>query len=118
MVGVGSSCSTPGPELGRLSAAYETDGPALVACDEGQNIVYPETAPGFLYDPTGSISKNPALAVSLKHGGPSHFVLGSSIQRKKMRRYSYWQLLSRVNYFTVIIMTNRECLQTSQCERL
>eukprot|EP00884_Botryococcus_braunii_P009399 jgi/Botrbrau1/18460/Bobra.0072s0043.1 len=58
----GNSCTTPGPELGRLSAAYETDGPARVACDEGQNVVYPETAPGFLYDPTGSINKNPALA--------------------------------------------------------
>ncbi len=64
-MGAGNSCSTPGPELGRLSAAYETDGPARVACDEGQDVVYPETAPGFLYDPTGSIYKNSALAVSL-----------------------------------------------------
>lgn len=61
----GKSCTTPDPMLGRLSTAYETDGPGLVACDEGQNIVYPETAPGYLYDPTRSRDKNPALSVSL-----------------------------------------------------
>jgi hypothetical protein len=50
--------------LATLDAAYETDGPALVACNEGSNVIYPPGAPGYVYDPTGSVNKDPATAVS------------------------------------------------------
>ncbi|GMH39935.1 hypothetical protein BSKO_07839 [Bryopsis sp. KO-2023] len=41
-----------------LASMYSTQGRGFVACDEGQDVLYPVGAPGFIDDPTGSIDKN------------------------------------------------------------
>ncbi|KAK9815739.1 hypothetical protein WJX72_008765 [[Myrmecia] bisecta] len=53
--GNGQTSCTPTAALSQLDAAYTPDaqqGPLI--CD----VKYPETAPGFLYDPTGSVSRD------------------------------------------------------------
>lgn len=47
--------------LRRLERDYFTEGEGQLACDEGDNIEYPVAAPGFVYDPTGSVDRNKFL---------------------------------------------------------
>ena len=39
---------------------YTTEGSGMVACDQGQDVVYPAGAPGFQDDPTGASLQDPA----------------------------------------------------------
>lgn len=59
--GDGTSCA-PTPELAAVQAQYQTDGPARLACSEGQGLPYREGAPGFAYDVTGALAR-------VKNGG-------------------------------------------------
>jgi hypothetical protein len=54
--GDGASCS-PTAALTAVQAEYVTDGKAQLACSEGSNLVYPEGAPGYQYDPTGALER-------------------------------------------------------------
>eukprot|EP00210_Caulerpa_lentillifera_P001222 g1178.t1 len=47
--------------LKKLNKDYFTEGEGQLACNEGDNIEYPIAAPGFVYDPTGSVNKNEFL---------------------------------------------------------
>lgn len=80
--GDGTKCDAT-PAVAQLESAYSTEatqGPLI--CD----IKYPQIAPGFVYDPTGSIQKNafkngkqvtalPHFGVKQRHGNPSHRTL-------------------------------------------
>ncbi|GMH40074.1 hypothetical protein BSKO_07978 [Bryopsis sp. KO-2023] len=48
----------PTADLLRLDSQYVSKGAGEVACDEGDNIQFPVGAPGFVYDPTGSVDRN------------------------------------------------------------
>jgi mannan endo-1,4-beta-mannosidase len=54
--GNGTSCQ-PTPALAGVEAQYSTEGRARLACDEGTDLVYPEGAPGYAYDETGSLER-------------------------------------------------------------
>ena len=43
---------------------YTSSGNGTLACDQGQDVVYPEGAPGFVYDPTGYLLTLPGRQVS------------------------------------------------------
>jgi hypothetical protein len=60
--GDGFTC-TATAALSALSSLYMTDGPSLIACDQGQNVPQPPGSPGWVYDPTGSVQANPVHAV-------------------------------------------------------
>ena len=51
----------PSNLLGQLQ--YTTAGSGLVACNQGADVIYPEGAPGFQDDPTGSSLANSASQV-------------------------------------------------------
>jgi hypothetical protein len=46
-----------------MNSDYTTDGMGTLSCDQGQDIVYPEGAPGFVYDPTGYLLTLPGRQV-------------------------------------------------------
>ena len=57
-----SCCTTAGDgysgckatsQIESLASAYYTRGSNQLACDEGQNVTYPTTAPGYTLDPSG-----------------------------------------------------------------
>ncbi|DBA95832.1 TPA: hypothetical protein ACH3X1_001379 [Trebouxia sp. C0004] len=50
--GDGEVSCTPSSQL-LMNSDYTTDGVGTLSCEQGQDIVYPEGAPGFVYDPTG-----------------------------------------------------------------
>ena len=64
LAGDGQSTCTATAALSTLPSLYVTDGDAKIACTQGQNLAYPVGAPGFVYDPTGSVQASPAHAVS------------------------------------------------------
>ena len=47
-----------------ISADFISSGNGTLACDQGQDVVYPEGAPGFVYDPTGYLLTLPGRQVS------------------------------------------------------
>ena len=54
ITGDGENC-TPRANLStELQEMYVTAGPGLLACSEGADVEYPQGAPGFEHDPTGS----------------------------------------------------------------
>ena len=52
-----ASCTANPAALAATTARYVTDGTGKLACSEGQDVAYPEGAPGFAYDPTGGLSR-------------------------------------------------------------
>ncbi len=46
-----------------MKSDYNTDGIGTLLCDQGQDIAYPEGAPGFVYDPTGYLLTLPGRQV-------------------------------------------------------
>ena len=54
--GDGYQCE-PTSKLEKIYSGYVTAGPGMVACQEGQDLVYPPTAPGWTYDVTDSLSR-------------------------------------------------------------
>lgn len=50
-------------DIGRYANMYVTTGPAQLACNEGSNVQYPATAPGFRHDPTNYTNTQPSLQV-------------------------------------------------------
>ncbi|DBA99225.1 hypothetical protein WJX82_007713 [Trebouxia sp. C0006] len=51
--GDGALNCTTSNQLLMMKSDYNTDGIGTLLCDQGQDIAYPEGAPGFVYDPTG-----------------------------------------------------------------
>lgn len=49
---------TAEPDKAEFELQFYTDGLGQVACKEGTDVVYPDGAPGFVYDPTGRSDKN------------------------------------------------------------
>ena len=47
---------------------YTSNGVGSLACDQGQDLVYPEGAPGFVYDPTGYLLTLPGRQVLMPTG--------------------------------------------------
>ncbi len=66
--GDGQVSCTPSSQL-LMSNGYTTDGIGTLSCDQGQDIVYPEGAPGFVYDPTGFLITLPGRQV---HAADAH----------------------------------------------
>lgn len=62
--GNGQEECTPSNQLLQMSDDYITNGIGTLACDQGQDVVYPEGAPGFVYDPTGYLLTLPGRQVS------------------------------------------------------
>ncbi len=63
--GDGTLNCTPSSQLLLLNNDYTTDGIGTLSCDQGQDIVYPEGAPGFVYDPTGYLLTLPGRQVRI-----------------------------------------------------
>lgn len=42
---------------------YSSDGIGTLSCNQGLDVVYPEGAPGFVYDPTGYLLTLPGPQV-------------------------------------------------------
>ncbi len=53
-----NSCAADPAALSATAARYATDGTGKLACSEGQDVAYPEGAPGFAYDPTGGLNRS------------------------------------------------------------
>ena len=53
----------PSSQLLQMSVDYTTNGVGTLACDQGRDVVYPECAPGFVYDPTGYLLTLPGRQV-------------------------------------------------------
>lgn len=66
--GDGALNCTPSSQL-LMSNDYTTDGVGTLSCDQGRDIVYPEGAPGFVYDPTGYLLTLPGRQV---HAANTH----------------------------------------------
>ncbi|KAK9841349.1 hypothetical protein WJX74_004374 [Apatococcus lobatus] len=66
--GNGTSCMATS-DVGRTANSYVSSGTAQLACNEGSNVLYPPTAPGFRHDPTNYTDSSP----SLKGGFGSNF---------------------------------------------
>ena len=66
--GNGTVNCTPSSQLLQLYESYISDGVGSLACDQGQDLVYPEGAPGFVYDPTGYLLTLPGRQVQLRSG--------------------------------------------------
>ena len=62
--GDGSLACSPSAELLQLSSKYSHNGVGTLACDQGEDVVYPEGAPGYVYDPTGYLLTLPGRQVS------------------------------------------------------
>ncbi len=60
--GDGEVSCTPLSQL-LMKSDYTTDGVGTLSCDQGQDIKYPEGAPGFVYDPTGYLLTLPGRQV-------------------------------------------------------
>ncbi|CAD7701855.1 unnamed protein product [Ostreobium quekettii] len=56
--GDGQSVCEETASLAEIQAQYTTAGPGILACEEGEDVQYPIGAPGFVYDPTGSVDLN------------------------------------------------------------
>lgn len=69
-----ASCTANPAALAATTARYVTDGTGKLACSEGQDVAYPEGAPGFAYDPTGGLSR-PGVG-----GQPAQGQFGSRLQ--------------------------------------
>ncbi len=61
--GDGALSCTSSSQLLLMNSDYTTDGIGTLLCDQGQDLVYPEGAPGFLYDPTGYLLTLPGRQV-------------------------------------------------------
>ena len=61
--GSGQSFCEATAALSSLASLYVTDGAGRLACTQGQNLPYPVAAPGFVYDPTGSMRASASHAV-------------------------------------------------------
>ncbi len=61
--GDGALNCTPSSQLLLMKSDYTTDGVGTLSCDQGPDIVYPEGAPGFVYDPTGYLLTFPGRQV-------------------------------------------------------
>lgn len=66
--GNGAVNCIPSSQLLQLYESYTSDGVGTLACDQGQDLVYPEGAPGFVYDPTGYLLTVPGRQVLLRNG--------------------------------------------------
>jgi len=60
--GDGKVSCTPSSQL-QMNSDYTSDGIGTLSCDQGQDMVYPEGAPGFVYDPTGYLLTLPGRQV-------------------------------------------------------
>ena len=64
--GNGFNCSLDEAVHRSMLQRYTTQGPGKIACQEGQDVVYPQAAPGYAYDPIGALEQSPATKASCK----------------------------------------------------
>ncbi|GAB4816952.1 hypothetical protein N2152v2_003998 [Parachlorella kessleri] len=62
--GNGFNCSQDETAHRSMLQRYTTQGPGKIACQEGQDVVYPQAAPGYAYDPIGALEQSPATKAS------------------------------------------------------
>lgn len=62
--GDGFSCSKDEVQHRSMIQQYSSPGPGKLACSEGKDVLYPEAAPGFAYDPIGALEQSPDRRVS------------------------------------------------------
>lgn len=60
--GNGTLC-TATLDVGRIANSFVSSGTAQLACNEGSNVQYPPTGPGFRHDPTNYTDSGPSLKV-------------------------------------------------------
>ena len=94
--GDGSSVCVLSNQASPIADDYTSSGNGTLACDQGQDVVYPEGAPGFVYDPTGYLLTLPGRQVSQHQAGysicPSRCSPDSNAKRYWYQKLAYNKL--------------------------
>ena len=86
------ACS-PSDELQHISSNYTSGDAGTLACDQGEDIVYPEGGPGYVYDPTGYLLTLPGrqvmtnvVVIASSRTSHSWSVPSTSVQRDSLEK--------------------------------